>query len=85
MNDTKNVISIDTGKPLKEKAKTGQDAKRWKMLIEYLKDGFATLTIAGTVLEKNELDGLISHLDDKIKQTDMEQRRLKMQRRRKNK
>lgn len=79
-----NNIYDTTGKLLKSrpsKQKTGQDARRFRQLLKWLRDGTATLTIAGQVLTKEELEGLLTALDDlhdadsKAKRRSDEQRR----------
>ena len=63
------VVNIKTGKaPQKnERAKRGQDAKRWKWLYNELVNGVADLYIAGTKLSPEEVEAFIAYIDEQIK------------------
>lgn len=75
MSENGKVIDIKTKKRINSKKAT-MDAKRWQLLIRYLREGLMTVTIAGATLDKDEVGGLIEHLDSKIKADEKDQKRL---------
>lgn len=62
------LVDIKTGQPIKgTRQKTGQDAKRWRYLIERLTAGEYVLMTSGVDLVKGGyLDATISTIDEKI-------------------
>ena len=78
MTDDGRILDIKTGQQLKTKQRTGQDAKRWRRLVELMRGGIVNIiTVSGVPLEKERIDEFISSLDDIIKDAEMEGKRLK--------
>ena len=82
MNDK--IVNIHTGKSVdkKERAKRGQDAKRWRWLYDELLDGVADLYIAGSKLSPSEVEAFITYIDDKVKEEYNEKKKEEIYRRR---
>ena len=82
MSDDK-IINIAKDKAPSNKAKTGQDAKRWKQLYALLKRGIVKIQgTGGVVMKPNEVDDFVDSLDELIDIEDKVNRREKMQKRR---
>ena len=69
-----------TGKNLKQK--TGQDAKRWRLLLELVNDSKAFITIDGFEFTKEWLAGVEEYFDATIIEQDKKQRATNAKKRR---
>lgn len=68
------IIDFDSRKKSNKKQKTAKSAARWNFLENLLESGLATITIAGQVLNKDEIQAFVSYIDDQIKETKRKER-----------
>ena len=83
MNDKPPLRLLNDLPAKKPRQKTGQDAKRWRKLYEWLTTGVASLSIGGSELSRDDIAGLNGTLDKIIDEDYHEQKREAVKKRRK--
>ena len=62
------VIDINTRKKKKLRGKNKVKAQRWDGFMKWIDSGLITITVAGTVLNKDEMEALAETIDAEVKE-----------------
>ena len=77
------LIDINSRKKTKLREKASHKAKKWDKFMKWIDSGLVTITIAGTVLHKEEMKAFEETLEAEIKEDDKRRTKLKVQKHRK--
>ena len=64
------VIDINTRKTKTLRGNNKANARKWEVFMDWVDSGLLTITIAGTVLNKEEVTAFAETLDDQVKKED---------------
>lgn len=80
-----NVVRLPVNKKPPQRQKNGQDAKRFRLILEWMQSGTIEMTLAGTKIESHEWESFLEVLDHQVQEWEAEKQRARMRdQRRKN-
>jgi hypothetical protein len=76
------IVRLPKVKQPPQRQKNGQDARRFRLIMEWIKNGTCEFTLAGTKIEPEDSESLVDVIDQQVKELDAEKQRERMRMRR---